>query len=114
MRPAERHCRTRRFTAFHASLRQIGVIPNLLRQHAAFIGKAFERADKSHRISAGSQLVMAALAGQQWPATASAGSIIGAAVVLLAVTIVIVAPPAWTLRQVPLQDLIDHCHGIFN
>src|SRR5260370_27870982 len=55
---------------------------------------------------------MAALAGQQWPCAAESAAVIGGARLVLAIAIVIVAPPAWTLRKVVLDQRVNHCERI--
>ena len=55
---------------------------------------------------------MAAFARQNRPGAAFTRSIEGAAVGLLPIAIVIVAPPARALRQIALEHLINHRDGI--
>src|SRR5437867_11510638 len=71
VRPAKRHCRACWTTAFHSRLRQIVTVPHLFRDHAALIGKVFDRRDERLRIAPRSQLVMAAFARQNRPATSN-------------------------------------------
>ena len=67
MRPAERHRRAGGFSAFQPAIRQIRSVPQLFRNHAASIGKPFNRFDKRHRIALSSEFIMAALARQYGP-----------------------------------------------
>src|SRR5207244_11805070 len=60
VRPAKRHCRASRTTAFHPRMRQIFAVPNLLCDHAALIRKVFDRGDERFWIAPRGQLVMAA------------------------------------------------------
>ena len=55
---------------------------------------------------------MTAFARQNGPAATFTCSVIGAAVGLLAIAIVIVAPPARPLRQIAFEHVIDHREGI--
>ena len=61
VRPAKRHRRAGRATAFHPAIRQIIGVPDLFGNHAALIRKIFHRHDERFRIASGSQFVMAAL-----------------------------------------------------
>src|SRR5438445_13036960 len=99
MRPTQRHGRTRWQTGPHISLRQIFGVPQLLADHATFIGELFHRGNERHWIASGSNLVMAAFPRQNRPGAAHAPAIESAAVLLLPITIMIVAAPARTLRQ---------------
>ena len=107
MRPTQRHGRTRWPTAPHISLRQIFGVPQLLADHATFVGKLFHRGNERHWIASRSNLVMAAFPRQNRPGAAHAPAIESAAVLLLPITIMIVAAPARTLRQVALEYAID-------
>src|SRR5581483_5872021 len=94
VRPTQRHRRAGRAAAFQSGVRQVGAIPNLFCNHAALIRKILHRLDKWPGIAPGGQLVMAAFAGQDRPATAHACAVVSAAIVLLPVAIMIVAAPA--------------------
>src|ERR1700746_353708 len=102
VRPAKRHRRACRTTAFHSCLWQIGSIPNLFGEHATLVGKLFDRGDERFWIATGNELVMATFSRQNWPAPAYAGSVVSASVIFLTVAVVIVTTPARTLRQVML------------
>src|SRR4029077_6821892 len=108
VRPAKRHCRAGWTTAFHMSARQVRSVPYLFGDHPTLVREIFYRRDKRLWIAPRSQLVMAAFSGQNRPAPAHARSVEGAAVVLLAVAIVIVATPAGALRQIIFEHAIDH------
>ena len=107
MRPAQRHGRARWAARASFPLRQVFGVPQLLADHATFVGELFHRRNERHRIASGREFVMAALAGQNRPGAADARSIESAAVILLPIAIVIVAAPARTLRQVALEHAID-------
>src|SRR5437016_3386686 len=108
VRPAKRHCRASRTTAFHPRMRQIFAVPNLLCDHTAFIGKIFDRRDERLRIAPRSQLVMPAFSRQNRPATSNARSVESAAVISLSVAIMIVSTPPRALRQVMFKHAINH------
>ena len=112
VRPTQRHGRAGRATALHVSARQILCVPELLWQHAAVVGEFFQRLDKRQRIASGGQLVMTAFARQNRPGAAFPGPIVSAAVRLLSIAIVIVAPPTGALRQIAFEHLIDYREGI--
>src|SRR5436190_13796770 len=75
MGPAQRHSRAGRAAALHALVWQVFLIPKLLADHAALVGKFFYRGDEWQRIASGSQLIMAPLASQNRPSAANAGSV---------------------------------------
>src|SRR5262245_35555288 len=102
VRPAKRHRRPSRTTAFHSHVRQVWSIPNLFGQHAACVGEIFHRPDELLRVAPGGKLVVPAFSCQNRPASAHAGSIVSAAVIFLAVAVVIITTPARALRQVVL------------
>src|SRR4029077_5892038 len=104
----KRHRRARRTTAFHSCLRQVGSIPNLFGDHAALVRKIFDCRDQRFWIATGSEFVVAAFSCQNRPAPAYAASVVSAAVILLAVAVVIVTTPAGALRQVVLENAINH------
>src|SRR6516162_5707165 len=86
--------------------------PKLFGDHAADISEVFHCLDERHWIPPGGELVMAALTRQDRPCPPDAGPVIGAAVILLPVPIVIVAAPAWTLRQISLDDTVNDLYRI--
>ena len=49
--------------------------------------------------TSGRDFVMRALPGQKWPGTADSGAIEGAAILVFAVAVSIIAVPAWPLRK---------------
>src|SRR5262249_24851098 len=55
---------------------------------------------------------MSALTGQQGPDAPNAGAVIRAAVIVFAIAIAIVAPPARPVRQIHAQYVVDHFHGV--
>ena len=77
-------------------------VPHLLGQQLAGAGAGLHRRQQPLRLgaAAGRQFVVRALAGQQRPDTADAGAVIRAAVVVLAVAVAVVAPPARSVRQI--------------
>ena len=75
VRPAKRHRRAGRTTAFHSCMRQVGSVPNLFGDHAALVRKIFHRRDERFWIATGSEFVMAAFSCQNRPATAYACSV---------------------------------------
>src|SRR5437588_11648492 len=60
VRPAKRHRRASRTTAFHSRMRQLVAVPNLLCDHAALIRKVFDGVDSRFWITPRGQFVMAA------------------------------------------------------
>src|SRR5262245_6295499 len=108
VRPAKRHRRARRTTAPHSCARQIGSIPDLFGEHAALVGKIFDRSDERFWITTSSKFVMATFSSQNGPASSHSGSVVSAAVIFLTVAVVIVATPARALRQVVLENAIDY------
>ncbi len=110
MRPAQRHGRTRGQPASHSP--QIFGVPQLLADHAPFIGELFHGGNKRLGIASRSEFVMAALARQNRPRTADPGPIESAAVILLSIAIVIVAAPARALRQVAFEQAIHDRNGV--
>lgn len=55
---------------------------------------------------------MGAFARQYRPAAAFPSAVVGAAVSLLSIAIVIIAPPTRALRQIAFEHLINHGDGI--
>src|SRR4051812_27459201 len=108
MRPAQRHRCTGWRTTFEPLTCTVITVPKLFGDHPAVAGKAFHAFDKRHRITTGSQLVMAPFSGQNRPAPSHTRSVKRPSVLLFPVAIVIVATPAWSLRQVIFEHLIDH------
>src|SRR2546425_471587 len=96
VRPTKRHRRPCWGTAFHPAVPQVISVPKLFADHAALVGKVFDRFDERHRIACGSQFVMAALSRQNRPATTDARSIESTAVVLFPITIMMIATPPRT------------------
>src|SRR5438045_5481686 len=80
VRPAKRHRRARRTTAFHSCVRQVGSIPNLFGKHAALVRKIFDGRDKRFRIATGGEFVMASFSSQNRPAPSQCGSVVSAAI----------------------------------
>jgi len=107
MRPAERHRCPGRSSAFQPAIRQIRGVPKLFRNHAASIGKPFNRFDKRHRIALSSEFIMAALARQYRPRASDPGPIKRATIVFLSIAIVIIAAPARTLGKIALNHTIN-------
>jgi hypothetical protein len=70
--------------------------------------QSFPSPNKQHRIATGSEFVLAAFSRQNRPAPAHSGSVVSAAVIFLAVAVVIVTTPARALRQVVLENAINH------
>jgi hypothetical protein len=110
MRPAQRHGRTRGKAAPHSP--QIFGVPQLLANHAPFVGEFFHGGNKRLGIASRSEFVVAALARQNWPRAADPGPIESAAVILLSITIVIIAAPARALRQVAFEQAIHDRNGV--
>ena len=57
---------------------------------------------------------MTAFAGQQWPTPSAPGPVIGATVILLTITVVIVTMPRRTVRRASLQEGVDYLYLIDN
>src|SRR6266436_4019995 len=55
---------------------------------------------------------MGALSGKERPQSADAGTVERAAVVVLAIAVAVIAPPAWAGRQLYLEKRIDHRDGV--
>src|SRR5215469_16148975 len=108
MRPAKRHRRAGRGTAFHSRARQILAIPYLFSEHATLVGKILHCLEERFWVPAGGEFVVAAFACQNRPATAYARSVECAAIILLAVAIVIVTTPSRPLRQIVFEHAIDN------
>ena len=64
------------------------------------------------RVASGGQFVVAAFAREDRPRAAHARAIECRAIVLLAVSIVVVAAPAGSLRQIASENAIDHLKRI--
>src|SRR5262249_33059283 len=64
------------------------------------------------RGSAGRELVMGALSGKERPQSADARTVERAAVVVLDIAVAVIAPPAWSGRQLYLEKRIDHRDGV--
>ena len=95
----------------------IGVaVPHLLGQQLARARAGLQRREQPLRLgaAAGRQLVVRPLAGQQRPDAADAGAVIGAAVLVLAVAVAVIAAPAGPVRQFDPQHVIDHLHRVDN
>src|SRR4051794_18450333 len=60
VRPAKRHGRAGRATAFHSHMRQVRSVPNLFGEHAALVRKIFDRCDEGFGIAARSEFVVTA------------------------------------------------------
>ena len=112
MRPAERVGRADGLTSFKITPWQIIIVPELLGKHTAGIGHAFEHVDVSQRIASGGQFVVAAFARENWPRATHARAIERRAIVLLAVSIVVVAAPAGALRKLAPENAVDHLKRI--
>src|SRR5688500_6297527 len=97
--------------ALQFAVRQIVRVPELFGNHAALVGEFLDGFYEGQGIATGREFVMAAFAGEDWPAATDARAAEGAAVVFLAVTIVIVSAPAWTLGKVVLDDAIEDFDG---
>src|SRR5215216_5302834 len=118
VRPAKGHRGAGGATWFHVGAwlaaarssrrRQIRSVPQLFGEHAALVRKIFHRGNQGLWIASRSQLVMASFACQNRPATTHAGSVVGAAIVLLTVAVVIVTTPARALRQLMFNHAVDH------
>jgi len=99
--PHERHGRPRRLGEEELPLRDVGGVPDLLGQEAAFVGERRERIEERLRLVAPArgELVVRALGGEQRPRTPSADPVEGGAVLVLAVAIAVVAMPGWATRR---------------
>src|SRR5579864_62698 len=96
------------------ALRNIGIVPDLLRLQSAPVGRAFHRlkqllraADVTRR-----KLIVGALTGKQRPRTPDSGSVKGSAVGMLSVAIIVVAIPARPLRKPDLQKRVNNFDGV--
>src|ERR1700744_464117 len=96
----------------HVALGKIGLVPYLLGQHLAAVGEFLISADVGLNIMPRGELVMRALSGEQGPDAALAPSPEGTAVGALAVTVEVVAQPAGALRQIALENAVDHFERI--
>src|SRR4029077_18037197 len=90
------------------------IVPELLGEHTAGISHAFEDVDVSQRVASGGKFVVAAFAREDWPGAAHACAIEGRAIVLLAVSVVVVAAPAGALRELAPDNTVDHLKRIEN
>src|SRR5262249_32734002 len=93
---------------------QIWHIPNLLGDESDAFGEFFERVQVRAMIAAGGKLVMTTLPGQQRPGAADAPTIKGRSVLALAVSVVVIAPPAWPQGCLHLEYGIDDSHRILD
>src|SRR5437764_2114336 len=93
MRPGQRHRRAGGTAGVEPARRDRLGVPDLLGDHAARAGHRRHRLEVGQRIVAGAQLVMAALAGQERPATTDAGTVETLAVLVLAIAITAIAMP---------------------
>src|SRR4051812_41965757 len=102
MRPGERHGGAGRPAAEQLPSGNVGRVPDLFGQQVAVAREALERAEQRLRggAIAGSQLVMRALPGQKRPRPSDSGAVERTAVLVLAVAVAVVAPPARTGGQV--------------
>jgi hypothetical protein len=111
VRPAQRHGRAGGQAAFHFAVRQVVVVPKLLGNHVPCVGEFFDGLNVRQRVASRRQFVMARVRRSNRPGPAHARAIESAAVGLLPVAVVIVAPPARPLRQIPPQNPVDHFNG---
>ena len=91
---------------------QIIIVPELLGKHTALVGHAFEHVDVWQRIASGGQFVVAAFACEDRPRAAHARAIERRAIILLAVSVVVVAAPAGALRKLAPNGPVDHLKRI--
>ena len=88
----------------HALGGDVGVVPDLLGQHASDGAEALEGSDVVADVAAGGKLVVGAFAGQERPGAALSPAVVGAAVFALAVAVVVVAAPAGAEGGVDLES----------
>jgi len=96
MGPDERHRRPRGAAAEELELRQILGIPHLLGDEVAVACEPLHRGEEplGLRRAPGGELVMRALAGEERPGPPDPGAVEGRTILVLAVAVVVVAPPA--------------------
>src|SRR3981081_3392241 len=102
VRPDKRHRRAGGSADEEFPLGNVRCIPHLLGNEVAVAGETFEGGEQRFRPNAipGCQLVMRALAGKQRPRTSDAGAVELLAVLVLAIAIAVIAPPAGSRRQI--------------
>ena len=108
VRPHQRHGRPGRPARLEAARRDGSGIPDLLGQHPARGSHARHGDEQRQRIVTAAQLVVTPLAAEQRPGSAAAGAVESAPVVVLAITVAVVAVPAWARGRVDLQQCIGH------
>src|SRR4029079_3375387 len=55
---------------------------------------------------------MCALAGEQWPCSSDAGAVEGTPVLMFAIAVAVVAPPARSSGQIDFEQRVDHAHSV--
>src|SRR5579872_2359502 len=114
MSPHEGHGRARWVPESHVDLGTVWLIPELFRQESSRRCKAFNRPDERCYVASGSQLVVTALARQQWPSPSLAPPNKGPAVFSLSVSVVVVTVPARAEGGVYFEHGVDDPQGIHN
>src|SRR6201996_104273 len=110
MRPHQRH----RSACWLAKDQPIPVrlIPYLLRKQASRRSETLNRLNVWLHIAPRGQLIMRAFADQQWPWAPFTPPLKRTAVFPLSIPVMVVAVPAWPLRRLDFQYLIDHLQRI--
>ncbi len=106
MGPGERHRRSGRLAGEQSLRGQRLAVPDLFGHHPARPGHRRHGAEVGLRIVARDELIVAAFAGQQWPAAPAPGAVEGTAVVVLAIAVAVVAVPGRAVRRVGLQERV--------
>src|SRR5438876_762424 len=95
-------------------IRHVLIVPNLLGNESAGTGLSFDHVQESLGFGSISsrELVMRPLACKQRPASSDAGSIEGASVLVLAITVVVVSMPDGTCRRFRFKSPINDGDGV--
>src|SRR5690349_9363301 len=88
--------------------RHVWCIPDLLRNQAHAFSEIFQSAQIRFWVMTSGNLIMPALGRQQGPGASCAPTVKRAAVVTLAITVMVIAPPAWTIGCFDLQHSINN------
>src|SRR5215207_11448494 len=114
VRPDERHRRTRGAAVEEFPPREVGRVPDLFGYHPAVARLRGHHAEQALglRATARGQLVVAALARQQRPPAPDARAVEGAAVLVLAVAVEVVAVPDRPRRGLGLEQRVYYFDGV--
>src|SRR5256714_665930 len=114
VRPREWHRATSRTAIEKFALRRVIAIPDLFGEHAAVTGLRPHDAEQAHSRFGPTprELVMRALAGDQWPAAANAHAVVRRAVFVLPVAVVVVSVPGRSRLCAAADQCIDDAHRV--